>query len=198
MIISLVDMCHHCSYYKTIDGYDWFDFLIWLVNICFEHVSNPCQIRGHESAWVVSLSYRLQRLPFPQKCEFYDDWGVFGISIKFYWEIFFVILPKGRDERGLMVWCLCVCGGGGGDVKGFGAAEATGLGFVCFFVVINPCVLSANRVDFGLFFCFINFQISPPPPAAGQYVFGAFAVYSHLQMTAMNPVWGRREKGFTP
>ena len=37
-----------------------------------------------------------------------------------------------------------------------GAAEATGLGFVCF--VINPCVLSANRVNFGLFFCFINFQ----------------------------------------
>ena len=32
------------------------------------------------------------------------------------------------------------------------------LGFVC-----NPCVLSANRVDFGLF-CFINFPISPPPP----------------------------------
>ena len=31
------------------------------------------------------------------------------------------------------------------------AAEATGLGFVCF-VVINPCVLLANRVDFGLFF----------------------------------------------
>ena len=25
------------------------------------------------------------------------------------------------------------------------------------FFVINPCVLSANRVDFGLFFCFINF-----------------------------------------
>ena len=36
-------------------------------------------------------------------------------------------------------------------VMGFGAAEAIGLGFVCF-VVINPCVLSANRVDFGLFF----------------------------------------------
>ena len=47
-------------------------------------------------------------------------------------------------------------------VMGCGAAEATGLGFVCF-VVINPCVLSANRVDFGLF-CFINFPIYPPPP----------------------------------
>ena len=42
------------------------------------------------------------------------------------------------------------------------AAEATGLGFVCF-VVINPRVLSANRVDLG-FFSFINFPISPPPP----------------------------------
>ena len=34
-------------------------------------------------------------------------------------------------------------------------------GFVCF-VAINPCMLSANRVDFGLFFCFINFPIIPP------------------------------------
>ena len=41
-----------------------------------------------------------------------------------------------------------------------GAEEATGMGFVCF-VVINPCVLSANRVDFG-FFCFINFPILLP------------------------------------
>ena len=39
-----------------------------------------------------------------------------------------------------------------------GAAEATSLGFVCF-VVINPHVLSANRVDCRLF-CFIN---SPYP-----------------------------------
>ena len=35
-----------------------------------------------------------------------------------------------------------------------GAAEATGLGFVCF-VVINSCVLSANRVDLGFFFYLI-------------------------------------------
>ena len=41
--------------------------------------------------------------------------------------------------------------------------EATYLGFVCF-VVINPCVLSASRVDLGFFFCFINFPIYPPPP----------------------------------
>ena len=41
-------------------------------------------------------------------------------------------------------------------VMGCGAAEATGLGFVCF-VVLNLRVLSANRVDFGLF-CFINLQ----------------------------------------
>ena len=40
-------------------------------------------------------------------------------------------------------------------VMGCGAAEATGLGFVCF-VVINPRVLSANS-DLGFFFiCFIN------------------------------------------
>ena len=32
-----------------------------------------------------------------------------------------------------------------------GAAEVTGLGFVCF-VVINPCVLSANRAGLGYLF----------------------------------------------
>ena len=31
------------------------------------------------------------------------------------------------------------------------------------FVFCNLRALSANRVDFG-FFCFINFQITPPPP----------------------------------
>ena len=35
-------------------------------------------------------------------------------------------------------------------VMGCGAVEATGLGF--FFFVINARVLSANRVDFGLFY----------------------------------------------
>ena len=43
---------------------------------------------------------------------------------------------------------------------GCGAAEATGLGFVCF-VVLNPHVLSANRVDLG-FSCFIKFPILHP------------------------------------
>ena len=42
---------------------------------------------------------------------------------------------------------------------GMRCCRATGLGFVCF-VVINPRVLSANRVDLG-FFCFINFPIYP-------------------------------------
>ena len=46
-------------------------------------------------------------------------------------------------------------------VMGCGAAEETGLGFVCF-VVINSCVLLANRVDFGLFFC-SNFSFPSPP-----------------------------------
>ena len=41
------------------------------------------------------------------------------------------------------------------------AVEATGLGFVCF-VVINPGVLSANRVDFGLFL-FHKFSNLPHP-----------------------------------
>ena len=45
---------------------------------------------------------------------------------------------------------------------GCSATEATGLGFVCF-VVINPLVLSANRVDFGLVL-FHKFSNLPPPP----------------------------------
>ena len=49
---------------------------------------------------------------------------------------------------------------------GFGAAEATGLGFVCV-VVNNPRVLSANRVYFGL-----NVNIfpwfTPSPPVLRQ------------------------------
>ena len=44
---------------------------------------------------------------------------------------------------------------------GCGAAEATGLGFVCF-VVLNPCVFSANRVDLGFFV--LNIPIFHPPP----------------------------------
>ena len=45
---------------------------------------------------------------------------------------------------------------------GYGSAEATGLGFVCF-VIINPCALSANRVDLAfLFHKFSNF--TPPSP----------------------------------
>ena len=61
-------------------------------------------------------------------------------------------------------------------VMGCGAAEATGLGFVCF-VVINPRVLSANKVDLGsffffffFFFFFINYPILPPHhPQLTQY-----------------------------
>ena len=40
-----------------------------------------------------------------------------------------------------------------------GVMEATGLGLVCF-VVINPCVLSPNRVDLG----FLPHRFYPPPP----------------------------------
>ena len=45
-------------------------------------------------------------------------------------------------------------------VMGYGAAEAAGLGPVCL-VVINLCVLSANRVDLGFWFKFSHFT-SPP------------------------------------
>ena len=63
-------------------------------------------------------------------------------------------------------------------VMGCGAAEATGMGFVCF-VVINSFVLSAaffffinilillpsaNRVDLGFFVSWIFNVLTPPPP----------------------------------
>ena len=51
-------------------------------------------------------------------------------------------------------------------VMGCGVAEATGLVFVCF-IVINPCVLSADIIDLG-FFLFHNFPILLPPPSPGQ------------------------------
>ena len=47
-------------------------------------------------------------------------------------------------------------------MMGCSTVKATGLVFVCF-VVLNPCVLLVNRVDFGLF-CFMNFPILHPPP----------------------------------
>ena len=47
-------------------------------------------------------------------------------------------------------------------VMGCGAAEVTGLGFVCF-VVMTPCVLSASRIDYGLFRFHNIFNFTPPP-----------------------------------
>ena len=51
-----------------------------------------------------------------------------------------------------------------------------GLGFVCF-VVINPRVLSANRVDFGLLLLFyilyhilLNFHFTPPPSETSKII----------------------------
>ena len=41
-----------------------------------------------------------------------------------------------------------------------------GLGFCCF-VVINPRVLLANRVDFGLFLFYKFSNFTPPPPTGG-------------------------------
>ena len=46
---------------------------------------------------------------------------------------------------------------------------------VCFVVVINPSVLSANRVDFFFFFFFFlifskNFPFLPPPPQPAELI----------------------------
>ena len=49
-------------------------------------------------------------------------------------------------------------------VMGCGVAEATGLGFFFCFFVINPFVLSANRVDF-FFILFYKFSSFTPPPS---------------------------------
>ena len=48
--------------------------------------------------------------------------------------------------------------------NGLPPSEATGLDFVCFVVILR--VLSANRVDLGIFFLFKIFQFysAPPPP----------------------------------
>ena len=51
---------------------------------------------------------------------------------------------------------------------GCGAAEATGLGFVCF-VVINPRVLLANRVDLTFFVSYIS-NFTPPPQRADHVI----------------------------
>ena len=53
---------------------------------------------------------------------------------------------------------------------GCGAAEATGLGFVCF-VIINSRMLSANRDYFGLFLFhqFCHFTIPPPGDLRARY-----------------------------
>ena len=61
---------------------------------------------------------------------------------------------------------------------GCGAAEATGLGFVCF-VVINPCVLSANSVDLD-FFVSLIVPISPLHPLFQiiRFVISTFSQFS--------------------
>ena len=78
-------------------------------------------------------------------------------------------------------------------VMGCGAAEATGLGFVCF-VVINPCVLSANRVDL-VFFCFINFPILLPPPRQNLFKQGkfAFAITEYCKALGQLPRFGAED-----
>ena len=52
------------------------------------------------------------------------------------------------------------------------------LNFVCF-VVINPPVLSANRVDLGLF-CFINFPFLLPPPPEFQIIWFVISTLTQI------------------
>ena len=66
--------------------------------------------------------------------------------------------------------------GGGGILMGCAAAEATGLGVFCF-VVINPCLWSANRVD--LFVPSI-FQFYPPPPFIFSSKFPSFYIPGYI------------------
>ena len=66
----------------------------------------------------------------------------------------------------LLLLFLCVCSQFPISHEGMWCYRSDWLE-LCFFVVINPRVLSANKVNFGpFFFCFINFPIllSPPPP----------------------------------
>ena len=67
-------------------------------------------------------------------------------------------------------------------LMGCGATEATGLGFVCF-VVINPHVLTANRVDFGLFLFHKFFNFTPPPLPQVSYL----EIYMEVVKDLINP-----------
>ena len=67
-------------------------------------------------------------------------------------------------------------------VMGCGAAEATGLGFVCF-AAINPRVLSANRDDLGfLFLKFTTFFI--PPTSAPPLVLFLFSSLTFVHFSS--------------
>ena len=66
------------------------------------------------------------------------------------------VMGCGAAEAGVME-----CGATEAGVMGCGAAEVTDLSFV-FFYFIYPRVLSANRVDFGLFFFVLNLPILLP------------------------------------
>ena len=60
------------------------------------------------------------------------------------------------------------------------------MGFVCF-AVVNPCVLSANRVYFGLFYL-VSFPFYPPPPPVTHTIFVDFGFF----------VWFHKFCNFTP
>ena len=74
----------------------------------------------------------------------------------------------------------------GSQMMGGGAAEATGMGFVCF-IVINSRVLSANRVDLA-FFYFINFPILPPPPSQTHVTYPLWCPYHQTSWELSRPI----------
>ena len=71
------------------------------------------------------------------------------------------------------------------------AAEATGLGFVCF-GVINPCVLSTNRVDLGFLLLHKSSNFTPPSPlmfksllCSSFYILGVFFFFFSHTLSAL-------------
>ena len=101
------------------------------------------------SSW--ELHFRLRRF-FPQSQQ-YQVWHMAIITKEITSNIIiirFSLWYKTVIEVYLL-WFLCPGRfylTSAGTLEWWDAAEATGLGFVCF-VFFNPCMLSANRVDLG-------------------------------------------------
>ena len=125
----------------------------------------PChflgQTRGrvHGTAlWVTLLRARWGLRPFSNMVV--SIWNLYYTIISS-WQNYAILVVSRKFFHDQVFLCFCL-----GLIDWLEATEATGPGFV-FFLLLSSlvCVLSANRVDFGLFVSEIShFQFYPPPP----------------------------------